>query len=67
MLMWRRLRETLVGHVRAQLAVYVLVCLAFAAGVTGGGLSARLLDETHLRDLTQYFLAFLITWPDGNR
>lgn len=59
MLMWRRLRETLVEHVRAQLTVYVLVCLVFAAGVTGGSLSARLLDETHLRDLNQYFFGFL--------
>jgi stage II sporulation protein M len=57
--MWRRLRETLVEHVRAQPAVYVLVCLAFTAGVTGGGLSARFMDETHLRDLNEYLFGFL--------
>lgn len=57
--MWRKLRELLVGHVRSQLAVYVLVCLTFAAGVTGGSLAARLLDEAYLRELSDYLFGFL--------
>lgn len=57
--MWRKLRESLGEHIRAQLAVYLLVCLAFAAGVTAGSLAARLLDEAYLRELNDYLFGFL--------
>jgi stage II sporulation protein M len=57
--MWRKLSEELIEHVRAQLGIYVLVCLAFAAGVTGGSLAARLLDEVSLRELNDYLFGVL--------
>jgi len=57
--MWRKLCDALVEHVRAQPVVYGLVVLAFTAGVTGGSLAARLLDEGNLRELNEYLFGFL--------
>lgn len=57
--MWRKLHQTLARHVRDQLTVYLLVVLAFAAGVTAGGLAVRLLDGTQVKELNEYFFGFV--------
>lgn len=57
--MWQSLREAMAEHIREQFPVYMLTLIIFTAGVALGAVSVRMLPESQVHELNQYFFSFL--------